>query len=65
MPASERRSAASRFTVVQSVDALLDILSRYGHRPPAHVDRELEALIRLPSSTARHSAPEPQTISAS
>ena len=53
MPANERRTAASRFTVVQSVDALLDILSRYGHRPPPHVERELEALIRLPSSTDR------------
>ncbi len=50
---SERRTAASRFTVVQSVDALLEILSRYGHRPPPQVERYLEALIRLPSITPR------------
>jgi hypothetical protein len=58
--------AASRFTVVQSVDALLDILSRYGHRPPPHVERELEALIRLPSTAPGRPAvaAEPQTTTA-
>jgi len=63
---SERQLAASRFTVVQSVDALLDILSRYGHRPPPHVERELEALIRLPSTAAWRPAvdAEPQTTTA-
>ena len=63
---SERQMAASRFTVVQSVDALLDILSRYGHRPPPHVERELEALIRLPSTATERPAvaAEPQTTTA-
>jgi glycosyltransferase involved in cell wall biosynthesis len=64
--ASARRSAASRFTVVQSVDALLDILSRYGHRPPLHLERELEALISLPSTAAGHRSDvaQPQTSTA-
>jgi glycosyltransferase involved in cell wall biosynthesis len=53
LPENVRRSAASRFTAAQSVDALLDILSRYGHRPPPHRERELEALIRLPSAVSR------------
>jgi glycosyltransferase involved in cell wall biosynthesis len=65
LSASERRAAASRFTAVQSVDALLDIVSRYGHRPPSHVERELEALIRLPSiATGRRvdgAQPQPTT----
>jgi glycosyltransferase involved in cell wall biosynthesis len=52
LPDNVRRSAARRFTVVQSVDALLDILSRYGHRPPPHIERELEALIRFPSAVS-------------
>jgi len=66
LQASERRLAASRFTVVQSVDALLDILSRYGHRPPAQVEQELEALIRLPSTVGGRpaAAAEPQTTTA-
>ena len=66
LQASERQMAASRFTVVQSVDALLDILSRYGHRPPPHVERELEALIRLPSTATERPAvaAEPQTTTA-
>lgn len=53
LPANERSSAGSRFTAVQSVDALLDILSRYGHRPPLQLERDLEALVRLPSTAAR------------
>jgi hypothetical protein len=66
MPAAERRSAASKFTVVQSVDALLDILSRYGHRPPPQVERDLEALLLLPSTAARRPAAEvqPQGVNA-
>jgi len=47
---SARQVAAGRFTVTQSADALLDILSRFGHRPPAHIEQELEELIRLPSA---------------
>jgi glycosyltransferase involved in cell wall biosynthesis len=60
----ERASAASKFTAVQSVDALLDILSRYGHRPPPDIERELEALIRLPSTAIRRPASAPQTTTA-
>jgi glycosyltransferase involved in cell wall biosynthesis len=64
LPGSERASAASKFTAVQSVDALLDLLSRYGHRPPPHIERELEALILLPSTAIRRPATEPQTTTA-
>ncbi len=46
-----RSNAATRFTRTHSVDALLDILSRYGHRASAYLDRELEELIQLPSLT--------------
>lgn len=52
---AQRSQAARRFTVAHSVDALLDILSRYGYQPPPQVERELEALIRRPS----HLRPEP------
>ncbi len=53
MSAQERSTAASRFTVAHSVDALLDILSRHGYRPPRQLENELERLIRLPSSSPR------------
>lgn len=53
LPSAERRIAASRFTVAQSVDALLDLLSRYGHRQARHIERELEALVQLPSTPTR------------
>jgi D-inositol-3-phosphate glycosyltransferase len=49
LPATERTTAANWFTVAHSVDALLDILSRYGHPPLPEIERELEALIRLPT----------------
>jgi glycosyltransferase involved in cell wall biosynthesis len=62
MPANERGSAASRFTAIQSVDALLDILSRYGHRPPRDLERELEAHIRLPSPADRRPAAQAITV---
>jgi glycosyltransferase involved in cell wall biosynthesis len=48
MSPAERRTAAGRFTVAHSVDALLDILTRYGHPSAPEVERELEALIRQP-----------------
>ena len=48
-PNDARQSAATRFTVAQSVDGLLDVLSRYGHRPPPNIERDLEDLVRLPS----------------
>jgi len=55
LAALERRTAASRFTVAHSVDALLEILSRHGHRPPARLERELEQLMRLPAAFAASS----------
>jgi D-inositol-3-phosphate glycosyltransferase len=51
LPEAERTTASRRFTVAHSVDALLDILSRYGHPPLPEIERELEALIRLPAAT--------------
>ena len=54
---ARRSVAASRFTVAHSVDALLDILSRYGYRPPPQIERELEALVRRPSRRHHDSAP--------
>ena len=48
--AAERASAAARFTVAQSVDSLLAVLARPPVRTPASVVRELEDLIRLPST---------------
>ena len=53
IPNHARQSAATRFTVAQSVDGLLDVLSRYGHRPPPNVERDLEDLVRLPSPRIR------------
>jgi D-inositol-3-phosphate glycosyltransferase len=47
---AEREVATGRFTVAHSVDALLDILTRYGHPPDPDIDRELETLIQLPST---------------
>jgi glycosyltransferase involved in cell wall biosynthesis len=53
LPSAARGIAASRFTVAQSVDSLLDILSRHGHRPPIELEHELEILGRLPSPPLR------------
>jgi D-inositol-3-phosphate glycosyltransferase len=55
---AQRSLASARFTVAHSVDALLDILSRYGYRPPPRIERELEELIRRPAlRPVRSSAP--------
>jgi D-inositol-3-phosphate glycosyltransferase len=51
--ARERMTACARFTVSHSVDALLEILSRHGHRPPRHIEQELETLIQLPFDAAK------------
>ncbi len=48
-----RALAAERFTVAQSVDALLGVLAGPRPVPPASIVRQLEELVRLPS------APEP------
>jgi D-inositol-3-phosphate glycosyltransferase len=50
MTTSERDLAASRFTVSQSVDALLDVLRTPQPITPFRLVRELEELIRLPST---------------
>ena len=47
--AGERREAAQRFTVAQSVDELLAVFARPHPITPAAVVRELEALVLLPS----------------
>jgi hypothetical protein len=57
MSAALRSTATGRFTVGQSVDALLELLSRHGHRSAPHLERELEAIIRLPSPPLRLPAP--------
>ena len=46
-----RREAGASFTVAQSVDALLDVLSRPLPIPPAVIVRQLEELIAAPSAT--------------
>jgi D-inositol-3-phosphate glycosyltransferase len=46
-----RRHAGARFTVSQSVDALLNVLRRPLPIPPAAIIRELEELIAAPSAT--------------
>jgi glycosyltransferase involved in cell wall biosynthesis len=48
-----RRAAATRFTVAQSVDQLLAVLTRPRSIPPAAVIRELEQLVRLPAREGR------------
>jgi glycosyltransferase involved in cell wall biosynthesis len=45
----EREAAATRFTVAQSVDALIEVFNRPPQRTPATVVRELENLVRLPA----------------
>jgi D-inositol-3-phosphate glycosyltransferase len=62
LTATQRLAAARHFTVAKSVDALLDILSRYGHRPPPEIERQLEVLITLPSSP--HLVARPESITA-
>jgi len=56
-----RRSAALRFTIDDSVDLLLDILSREPRPTPATVVRELESLAQLPPADDR---PKPEALSA-
>jgi glycosyltransferase involved in cell wall biosynthesis len=49
---SGRRSAATQFTVAQSVDQLLEVFARPRPLTPAAVVRELEALVLLPAREA-------------
>ena len=53
LSASARRAAGARFTVAQSVDALLTVFATPQPMPPAIVIRQLEKLIAAPSATAR------------
>ena len=50
MSAAARRATATRFTVADSVDQLLEVFARPHASTPASIARELEALVRLPSS---------------
>ncbi|MDN4163503.1 glycosyltransferase family 4 protein [Nocardioides abyssi] len=52
-----RASAARRFTVADSVDALLAVLDAPPAVTPRAVVAELEALVRLPARTPRHDRP--------
>jgi D-inositol-3-phosphate glycosyltransferase len=61
---THRRGVASKFTVAHSVDALLDVLSRYGHRSAPRIDRELEELIQLPSQHPHRRSPCTENTSA-
>jgi hypothetical protein len=55
LPAAARHDAGARFTVGQSVDALLNVFARPLPIPPAAIVRQLEELIAAPS------AQEPRT----
>jgi glycosyltransferase involved in cell wall biosynthesis len=54
-----RRAAAARFTVGESVDALLAVFGRPPAKTPAQVIAELEALADLPSPPPRERPTEP------
>jgi D-inositol-3-phosphate glycosyltransferase len=55
-----RRDAGARFTVAQSVDALLNVFTRPLPIPPAVIVRQLEELIAAPSAPV----PQPRTPAA-
>lgn len=57
-----RRAAVARFTVAQSVDQLLAVLTRPRSIPPAAVIRELEQLVRLPTREGRPARADPVDI---
>jgi D-inositol-3-phosphate glycosyltransferase len=50
LPAAARDEAGARFTVRQSVDALLNVFARPQPIPPAVIVRQLEELIAAPSA---------------
>ena len=49
-PTAGRQDAGTRFTVEQSVDALLTVFTQPQAIPPATIVRELEELVRAPSA---------------
>src|ERR1700722_11719474 len=53
-PPAERQDAGTRFTVGQSVDALLNVFAQPLPIPPASIVRQLEQLILAPSAAASH-----------
>jgi D-inositol-3-phosphate glycosyltransferase len=53
-PFTGRRHAGTRFTVEQSVDALLAVLARPQAIPPATIIRQLEELVLAPSAENLH-----------
>jgi hypothetical protein len=50
LPAASRHQAGARFTVGQSVDALLNVFARPLPIPPSAIVRQLEELIAAPSA---------------
>jgi glycosyltransferase involved in cell wall biosynthesis len=54
---SARKAAGARFTVAQSVDALLDVIAQPPAATPASIVRELEELIMLPSNPIQTTRP--------
>ncbi len=50
LPPADRRHAGTRFTVAQSVDALLAVFARPMTIPPATIVRQLEELVLAPSA---------------
>ena len=53
LPDATRRAAGNRFTVAQSVDALLEVFGRPRPVSPATIVRELEELIAAPAVTPK------------
>jgi D-inositol-3-phosphate glycosyltransferase len=64
LPAAARRLAGTRFTVRQSVDALLTVFATPQPMPPAVVIRELEKLIAAPSTAPQRPAAIPGRMTA-
>ncbi|HEY0501673.1 MAG TPA: glycosyltransferase family 4 protein [Kutzneria sp.] len=64
LPPTARRRAGTRFTVAQSVDALLTVFATPQPMPPAVVIRQLEKLIAAPSATPVPAARMPREATA-
>jgi glycosyltransferase involved in cell wall biosynthesis len=59
LPSATRHTAGTRFTVAQSVDALLNVFAQPEPIPPATIIRELEELVLAPSNdTPHHTRPD-------
>jgi D-inositol-3-phosphate glycosyltransferase len=64
LPVAARQQAGTRFTVEQSVDALLTVFATPQPMPPAVVIRELEKLIVAPSTAPQRAAAIPGKMTA-